>query len=95
MTFQSSTWTARRTILSVAWIAAGLVESTAVHGTQCSLGLDVWPWRQLIGIPGLRQSFLRQCTWHDFDLSCFMVTLAVDFGAAGKDKKVISFQTYS
>jgi hypothetical protein len=28
-------------IHSVVWIAAGLVESTAVHGTQCSLGLDV------------------------------------------------------
>jgi hypothetical protein len=45
------------TILSVASITAGLVGSPAVHGMQCSLGLSVRPRRQLIGIPGLRQSF--------------------------------------
>jgi hypothetical protein len=48
------------TILSVAWITVVLVESTAVHGTQCSLGLNVRPRRQLIGIPGLRQGSSAQ-----------------------------------
>jgi hypothetical protein len=44
------------TILSVASITARLVETSAVHGKQCSLGLNVRPRRQLIGIPDLRQS---------------------------------------